>query len=404
MTTASTPFLTSPVLQRAEQYIHHLFLHKKDPHLVFHNFSFAHTLVETCRHFTQVLELEETEREGVQIAAWFLYSGKIYDYLDFTPYSLQEARKFLQAEDYPEKRAARILQWMHKVLDKHPPLKQYEAVLLDALTVATFLVRANDRLPLWQLERHLKLGMPLDKQHWTAFLQEQLRHLVFYTSYAQVTYGENLAKLLQQQYVRLQKANAESQNTEHLAGTPPLFNDLDTGNPTKPVQTFFRANYRNHINLSAIADNKANIMISVNSILISVLISILTYRNLSQTNPMILLPIVIFLVTGLASLIFAVLSARPKVTNVNKNLKEALDSRHNVVFFGNFVHLKLEEYEAAMDRLFRDPELLYGNMTRDLYYLGKVLEKKYRFLTISYNIFMLGFIATVSTFLFVLLT
>ena len=53
-------------------------------------------------------------------------------------------------------------------------------------------------------------------------------------------------------------------------------------------------------------------MISVNAILISVVISILSYRNIPDTNPMVLLPVVIFLVTGLTSLIFAVLSIRPK--------------------------------------------------------------------------------------------
>jgi len=103
--------------------------------------------------------------------------------------------------------------------------------------------------------------------------------------------------------------------------------------------------------------------------------------------------------TGLASLIFAVLSARPKVTNVNENLQSLEERKKNIVFFGNFVNLKLDQYEEAMDAMFRDSELLYGNLTRDLYYLGKVLEKKYRYLTISYNIFMLGFAATVITFL-----
>ncbi|RMF21352.1 MAG: phosphohydrolase, partial [Bacteroidetes bacterium] len=46
--------------------------------------------------------------------------------------------------------------------------------------------------------------------------------------------------------------------------------------------------------------------------------------------------------------------------------------------------------------------LLYGNMARDLYHLGKVLDKKYRYLTISYNLFMVGFIATVLSFLVLL--
>ncbi|HNB03356.1 MAG TPA: hypothetical protein PLV88_03610, partial [Methanoregulaceae archaeon] len=81
------------------------------------------------------------------------------------------------------------------------------------------------------------------------------------------------------------------------------------------IQTFFRANYANHIRLSAIADNKAHIMISVNSILMSVAISMLTYQSLTSKNPLFILPIVMFLMTSLTSLIFAVLSSRPRVTS-----------------------------------------------------------------------------------------
>ena len=140
-------------------------------------------------------------------------------------------------------------------------------------------------------------------------------------------------------------------------------------------------------------------MISVNAILISVVISILSYRNIPETNPMVLLPVVIFLVTGLTSLIFAVLSIRPKVTSLNQGEITPEQAKRNIVFFGNFVTMTIDQYEEAVDAVLRDGELLYGNMVRDLYYLGKVLDKKYRYLTLSYNIFMGGFIITVVTFL-----
>ena len=117
------------------------------------------------------------------------------------------------------------------------------------------------------------------------------------------------------------------------------FQNLERRLPNDATQTFFRANFRNHINLSAIADQKANIMISVNAIMISVLISILSYRNITETNPMIIVPVVIFLMTGLTSLICAVLSARPKVTRINKSNMPLEEVQKNIVFFGNFVHL-----------------------------------------------------------------
>ena len=73
-----------------------------------------------------------------------------------------------------------------------------------------------------------------------------------------------------------------------------------------------------------------------------------------------------------------------------------------MIYFGSYVKLKLEEYESIMDEVFRDGKLIYGNMIRDMYFLGKVLDKKYRFLIISYNIFMVGFVITVLSFLVIL--
>lgn len=177
------------------------------------------------------------------------------------------------------------------------------------------------------------------------------------------------------------------------------FVGLEKKIPQRAIQSFFRTNYRNHINLSAIADNKANIMISVNSILISVLITLLSYRNIGETNPSILLPVVLFLVSALCSLIFAVLAARPKITRLNSGTAIPDLKSSNLVFFGNFVSLSLDDYEQAMDELFRDGAMLYGNMVRDMYFLGKVLDRKYRFLTVSYTVFMVGFIVSVLMFI-----
>ena len=68
------------------------------------------------------------------------------------------------------------------------------------------------------------------------------------------------------------------------------------------------------------------------------------------------------------------------------------------------MHLELEEYEEMMDEVLRKDDLLYGNMSRDLYYLGQVLSKKYAYLSISYNVFMVGFSVSVALFLVLLLT
>ena len=227
---------------------------------------------------------------------------------------------------------------------------------------------------------------------------QQLLNVRFFTSQAKLNYEPIVANHILALKERLDKRKSkelpQQQDDKKFQG---LKRRLSPG-----AQTFFRTSYRTHINLSAIADNKANIMISVNAILISVMISMVSYRNMTETNPAVLMPVLIFLVTGLSSLIFAVLAARPKVTSLINDSTPLEEAKRNLMFFGNFVSLKLERYEELMDEMFQDSDLLYGNMTRDLYNLGKVLDRKYRFLSISYNIFMVGFVATVLLFMVVL--
>jgi hypothetical protein len=60
--------------------------------------------------------------------------------------------------------------------------------------------------------------------------------------------------------------------------------------------------------------------------------------------------------------------------------------------------MKLDEYQWAMNEMLKDREYLYDSMIKDIYYLGVVLAKKYKFLRISYTIFMYGIIAAVIAF------
>lgn len=268
-------------------------------------------------------------------------------------------------------------------------------MLSDAVNAVYFGNSFFDNSPLMRLEQELVLNRHFGKEDWEQFQLQQLLNMRFFTSHAKLTYEPIVANHILTLKARLDKRkDGNTQNEKKFQG---LRRRLSPG-----AQTFLRTSYRTHINLSAIADNKAHIMISVNAILISVLISVITYRNMTETNPAVLMPVVIFLVTGLSSLIFAVLAARPKVTSLINDGTPIDDAKRNLMFFGNFVSLKAERYEELLDEMFKDSDLLYGNMVRDLYNLGKVLDRKYRYLSISYNIFMVGFVATVLLFLVVL--
>jgi hypothetical protein len=158
----------------------------------------------------------------------------------------------------------------------------------------------------------------------------------------------------------------------------------------------FRASANTHINLSSMADNKANIMLSINAVIISVTLSGLMPKLDSHIH--LVVPTIMLLATCLFAMIFATLSTKPKVTSGKFSKEDIEQKRSNLLFFGNFYNMELKDYEWGMTEMMKDRDFLYGSLSRDLYFLGKVLAEKYRYLRICYTIFMYGLIVTVISF------
>lgn len=391
---------TSHIVAEAGEQVLYLFDKFPNNRLVFHNYAFTQNVLRQVSQLCRETGANADTTETSQLAAYFLHIGYLFEYEHFLRYSLDQAQRFLALQEYPENGQRNVLRCLQTAATKAIPVALEEKMVADAVSIAR-IESFEERNPLLGLERQLIQGQQFTKLEQAEQALNQLLAMRFYTHFAKTKYEPILGKCILNQQIAIEKITRKNP-TQPVVKSENLYENLDES-PIRAVQTFFRTSFHTHITLSSIADQKANIMISVNSILISVLISILSYRNMAETNPQVVLPVVIFLVTGVTSLIFAVLSARPKVTAFNKDILDKNERLKNIIFFGNFVHLNLQEYEEAMDNLFRNGELLYGNLTRDLYFLGKVLDKKYRYLTVSYNLFMIGFATTVVTFLLMLL-
>ena len=158
----------------------------------------------------------------------------------------------------------------------------------------------------------------------------------------------------------------------------------------------FRTIANNHIDLSSLADDKANIMISVNAIIISVVLTILLVRL--PFYPHYMIPTVILVAGCLGAMIFAILATRPSVNTGRFTEEDIRGKKANLLFFGNFFRMRLDQYEWGMSEMLKDQQYLYSSMIKDVYFLGVVLAKKYKFLRIAYTIFMWGLIAAVIAF------
>ena len=390
------------IVTEALAYANDFFNANRNTNLVFHNYQHASTVVEIIQQIASNESILSDDKDAAQLAAIFYNIGFAIDPNNYSSEAINASNKYLNTTQADQKLRTEVHNCLN-VLDKNNfASSENQKLFLDGINAHELASNLETSASIQKMEMELIGEKKISNINWNEQRLDRLLNAKFHFPFAKVNFEPSLANnlLTYKQKVERNKLNGpKAWDVDQLRN----FQSIERKIPNSANQTFFRTNYRNHINLSAIADNKANIMISVNAILISVLISVLSYRNITETNPKVLMPVVIFLFSGLASLVFAVLSARPKVTRINDGVRNKEDIQKNITFFGNFVGMKLEEYEEAMDGMLRDSELVYGNMTRDLYYLGQVLDRKYRFLTMSYNIFMVGFAATVLTFMVALL-
>ena len=163
------------------------------------------------------------------------------------------------------------------------------------------------------------------------------------------------------------------------------------------VETMFRSAYRVQMDLTGLADNKANMMISINGIIMSIILASVAPKL--DANPWLLLPTVVLLIGNLVSLIYAILAARPRVSRKPISLEDLRHSEGNILFFGNFANMRERDFVQGMDEMMADKTLVYDTMIRNIYGLGCVLNKKFGLLQVAYTSFMLALILGTSSFI-----
>ncbi len=169
--------------------------------------------------------------------------------------------------------------------------------------------------------------------------------------------------------------------------------------PERGIDTMFRTTLNNHNNLSGLVDNKANILLSVNAIIISVSLTTIIPKLDNPSNAHLIIPTLTLIISSVIAITFAILATRPSITQGSFTRKEVDEKKVNLLFFGNFYKMPYEDYNWAMNELMKDKDYVYNSMIKDLYHLGIVLEKKYRLLRVAYTIFMFGIIISVLAFL-----
>jgi predicted metal-dependent HD superfamily phosphohydrolase len=403
--------LDPQLLQKTEQYIQGYFSEHISTQFVFHDLEHTVQTVAAAKIIGEGYELSEREMTLLLLAAWFHDSGYSGGQSNHEERSVGHAKEFLNdALSAADLKLIESLILSTKVPQEPDTLM--EQVLCDADLSHLGMDSYWDRNGKLRQEFILTKNNIMSEQEWIDFeINFMLTH-EYHTAVAQEMFnkrkGKHIQQLLKQkrrlnpgkaptvQEITLMDEKDKSGSLNHVLQESA--NEIKMARFGRGVETMYRTTYRTHTNLSAMADSKANLMLSVNAIVISILVSSLLPRLVDKPTIQLIIPTILLTCTCLGSMVYATLATRPHVTE-GKVTKEAIKSKKaNLLFFGNFYNMQLEEFQWGVNEMLKDPEFLYSSMSRDLFFLGIVLAKKYKYLSICYNIFMYGLIISVAGF------
>jgi len=416
----TTSTLTSTnILESVELYATRMITDEFSEKLVFHDIKYIHTVINAIEEIGTAEQLSPEEMEITKLAGWFNYLGfkdlKAFKSIE-TPRSLfmncadcsiHIAQDYLQSKNYPQHKIEQVIEVMKSGgTNTFTPNSKMANVLSDAVTAYIGKSKSRKNVELLYQEFLLVDVITESKSGFYENAINYVRAHTYLTDYAKENFEPTKQKLIQ----KLEKRKKALDQNEDLA----LKKELDIsdaefkklkkslkgmqGRDDRGIQTMFRTTSKNHYTLNEMVDKKANIMISINAIIISIIVG----RIVGHQDGFFCvhnLPLIILLLVATASIFNAVLAIRPAATHGEFTEEEVRNKKGNLLYFGNYHNMARRDYEWGVMQMLSDSDYLYSTMIRDQYFLGQLLAKKYRFIRKSLGLFILGFIITVASFL-----
>lgn len=382
------------ILQKAKNYVEILFKDKLSSVYFYHNFIHTAYTVNKAEEIMKNTPVSEEDQEKVLVALWFHDTGYIECALNHEERSVEVMKDFLHQENYPENYIADVEKLILATKIHYEPQNLLEKIVKDADFSHFAGHDYSDISDALRKEWELTNVRCFSNEEWNAGNLDMLKNKhTFYTDYAKENWEPLKKKNIKKIEKKLEKEEEKKENKKEASEGKKEKEKSD-----RSVDTLFRVTLNNHTRLSDIADSKANILLSVNAIIISVCLSVLVPKLDAPKNSHLILPSFILLLSSVLTIIFAILSTKPNVTQSTFTSQDIANRKVNLLFFGNFQQMLFDDYNNAMKDLIKDRDYIYDSMVKDLYYLGKVLNRKYKLLSITYKIFMAGIIISVLSF------
>jgi predicted metal-dependent HD superfamily phosphohydrolase len=398
-------------IEKAKEHVKNIFQEKYDKRSTYHSYEHTREVAEAAEKIGKESNLSDDELEAVIIAAWFHDTGYLLQHEDHEAYSVKVAEEFLRSANYPDEKIKRVAECILATRMDHIPANLMEEVIHDADYINLANPDNFKQSQLLKLESVNYGGSEPNEEEW---LTSELKFLVnhrYYTAYARKKLEDKKADNIK----KIKKKLKKYRENEAVILNKPLPDDKEKSKnevakekiqleeqkvidkkealSVKGFEAIYKLSSTNHMRLNAIADRKANIMLTLNGIIISITLSIVASD--SDSNPRLIIPTSMLIIACLITIIFATLSTRPKITSGTIAKEDIENKKANLLFFGNFSRMNFEDFDWGIRQMIRDQEYLHNSMIQDFYNLGKVLDMKFRYLRICYNVFMYGIVLCV---------
>lgn len=372
---------------QAATFVTDLFENKLSPKNLYHNIAHTERVLENVIKISKHENCNAHDIFLLKLAAWFHDTGyTVVEDVGHEFKSVEIMKQFFDQISISEDDKLLVENLILVTQSNLPPKTHLEQIMKDADSAHVSLDGFFEISEQLRLELIYKKEEEISELDWFKKNRQFLEKHSFYTTYA-------IQKLQPQKEINEYHLNQKIAKLEEKKANKSFNKKTGRG-----VETLFRVQLKNHIELSAIADTKANILLSVNAIIISVVLSNLVPKLDNESNLFLVYPTLILLTFSVISIVLSVISTRPNISNVTVTKEMIVNNRTNILFFGNFYKMNLKDFEWGIDYLINNEDTLYNSLTKDLYFLGLVLERKYRLLRITYTVFMIGIVISAIAF------
>ncbi len=383
------------IITEAEDFVRHIFEQKIPSDIyTYHNWVHTTQVRDEVLVLARQAGVVNGDLELLNLAALFHDVGFSEAYSGHENQSIRIAREFLASKNYPQEKVDAIVKFIEVTKIDVKPQNKFEALMKDADTSS--LGKSHFQIYTNSLRKELNTvqNAVLSKKDWAKTNLRFLDEHEYYSDAGKERYAEKKAE---NRRLLISELTQVEPKPEEKAPKIPKSERVNTIANSKSAQTQFKTALRNHIDLSAMADNKANMMISVTSLILGLSLPLLSRQILEFKE--LLFPTIVLLAVCVVSLVYATLATRPIAMKGYSSMESILARKSNLFFFGNYYNMSFDEYEQGMNATVADDDILDTTIMRDLFFLGKALGKKYMYLRRCYTIFMYGIIITVVSFL-----